>query len=351
MNVTATTTQRAEPTFKQISVPAADNISYHGKTHCGLYQVMLVNRPLDSYRSALASLDQEVFATEEQAIAHALAWAIELLSAEVANCLLDVEEAVAIFQPMLEGSEVEVSEESLMEALEAHYAVDSDTAVEKLLTGYVACLSRTQVLSFIDSALLHIEDDLTEVRAMIAPVMVNGAGGGAMPATAQPLPVEPAAVVDWLLDSLTSGESPLCEDADEALDRLTWALDELVYQNIGTSKSVSDGINNQGTEAQVEALLRCAAYGEAPLQALVAELAQQIEGLHVDPQALPAWVEQERQRLIGCIAGDEADNVSSLVLRSSQDELIQHVASDLGLAALSYTDVRDQAEDRGLLDG
>jgi hypothetical protein len=79
---------------------------------------------------------------------------------------------------------------------------------------------------------------------------------------------EPVAVAHWLIDSLLL--SPFgpddCESAEQVLIE---ACDELVFRNIGTTKSISDGINNLGLKAQIGALLTCGAYGVSPFNAFV----------------------------------------------------------------------------------
>lgn len=177
---------------------------------------------------------------------------------------------------------------------------------------------------------------------------------GVTPGTAGPeigmSPLEPAAVADWLVDSLLlSPFGP--DDVDSAEQLLIQACDELVFHHLGTSKATSDGVNNQGLEAQVEALLGCASHGGAPLAALVAQLRSELDALNADPSEFLDWQEKARSTLTQSVAQDEADNLRSVVLGSTPEELAKYAAGDLGLSGKSYVELRGIASERGLLDG
>lgn len=176
-----------------------------------------------------------------------------------------------------------------------------------------------------------------------------GAEGEESSASTAP-PLEPIAVAHWLIDSLIlSPFGP--DDIEEAEEALIEACDELVFRNIGTAKSTSDGINNQGLEAQINALLRCSAYGERPLAALVAEISTEIDALKVEPIPFNEWLEKAHSELIQRIARDEADVMSNIVLRSTPEELVRQAAVNLGLLSKPYSVVRAIAVERGFMEG
>ena len=341
LNQTAST--RAAASYQLLRIHGPEQVSDDNLTDSGLTQLTLVDRSLVSRRGTLADLQQHVFPSQDQAIAYARDWAIEKLSEQTAG---DDLMACEILHPIV-ATLSDVSEEDFLRQLSMQSSDEPHAlGIERVMKRHAEGASRDSILEFIDAALMFLEDDLTEVRAAITPVMV------ADTSAADSLPVDPAAVADWLVHCLAPSDCfHLTHERVEAEQQLIEAFDELVFQHIGTSRSVSDGINNRGLEAQVEALLRSGVYGEAPLGSLVAELSQELEGFQADASTFDAWVSTARETLVQSVCADEADNMASVVLSSSPGELRGYARSDLGLSEKSYAEVREMAMDRGLLDG
>jgi hypothetical protein len=174
----------------------------------------------------------------------------------------------------------------------------------------------------------------------------QGADGEASSTTTAPLQ-EPIAVAHWLIDSLLlSPFGP--DDIESAEQALIEACDELVFRNIGTTKSISEGINNLGLQAQIGALLT-SAYGELPLNAFVEDISAEIDALKALPIEFKEWKEKARSELIQRIAQDEADAMSNIGMRSIPEELVRQAAIDLGLSSKPYAELRAIAEYRGLM--
>lgn len=175
----------------------------------------------------------------------------------------------------------------------------------------------------------------------------QGADGEASSASTAPLQ-EPIAVTHWLIDSLLlSPFGP--DDIESAEQALIEACDELVFRNIGTTKSISDGINNLGLQAQIGALLACGAYGELSLNAFVEDISTEIDALKTLPIEFNEWKDKALSELIQRIAQDEADAMSNIGLRSTPEELVRQAAIDLGLSSKPYAELRAIAEYRGLM--
>lgn len=114
---------------------------------------------------------------------------------------------------------------------------------------------------------------------------------------------------------VTMGDIVYAEIKDhDSIDDIQEAMDEVVFDHVGTSQHVSDNVNNAGLEAQINAVV--SSVSMSPVYAL-------LEEFNVDVKSIKEAVKNATPTNIGTHTSDQESIVLEITQASSVDDLSQ----------------------------